>query len=204
MNFYIAKYKINKNLLKGKSQSDQLVSYTKIDPMDSLTKYYTFGGEKIETDFPQIRFIVKDIDNFMRFDVPFERPYLLFSDRFIKILNENNITNIQYFPTTIENNKTSEIISSYKIANIIGNVECVNFEKSTVQFAPKLKRKLIKSFEKLILDESMIPSDLQIFRLGEARYLTIVSEKFKNLCNENNIVGIEFFEVLEYKFPFNK
>jgi len=120
---------------------------------------------------------------------------LVFSVRLQNFLNDLMVNNIQYFDLDIIDPKAKRVYTDYKIANVVGLVDCVDKEKSELKYHVSGN---IKRIKKLILDESKIPAEMDIFRLPNRTVLTVVSERFKSAILEANITGCVFYKVEDY------
>ncbi len=120
---------------------------------------------------------------------------LVFSERLRDLLQNIAVDNIQYFDLDIVDPKTEDIYTNYKIANIIGLVDCVNKNESDLKY---FNSGNIKRIRKLILDEGKIPSELKVFRLSIRSTLTIVHQSVKDDIINAGITGCVFYKVEKY------
>ncbi len=120
---------------------------------------------------------------------------LVFSTRLRKVLNNNAVDNIQYFDFDIVSPKSNNVYTDYKIANIVGLVDCVDKNKSDLKY---FNSGNIKRIRKLVLDESKIPPELNVFRLSNRSTLTIVHQCVKDAVVNAGITGCVFYKVEEY------
>lgn len=124
-----------------------------------------------------------------------EVPGLIFSARLRELLHNLMVTNIQYVDLDLLDTSNSVISDSYKIANIVGVADCVDREKSNLTYFDDGDIKFIK---KLVLDYSMIPSDLKLFRLANDRTLPLVHQTIKNAIVGSGITGCVFYRPEEF------
>jgi len=102
---------------------------------------------------------------------------LVFSDRLRELLGSTKVNNVQYFDFDIYDPKSSMVYENYKIANVVGLVDCVDKDKSDLKY---FNSGNIKRIRKLALDESKIPPELKIFRLSNRSTLTVVHQSIKD------------------------
>lgn len=120
---------------------------------------------------------------------------LVFSTRLEKLLNGKGVDNIEYYDFEIVNPKSGQKYSDYKIANVVGLVDCVDEGKSDLKYFDDGE---IKRINKLVLDESKIPQELRIFRLAKRPILTVVHQSIKEVIVEAGITGCVFYKPEEY------
>ncbi|VAW62787.1 hypothetical protein MNBD_GAMMA11-1029, partial [hydrothermal vent metagenome] len=102
---------------------------------------------------------------------------LVFSDRLHELLGSTKVNNVQYFDFDIYDPKSNKVYENYKIANVVGLVDCVDKDKSDLTFYDD---GVIEFIDKLVLDESKIPPELKIFRLSNRSTLTVVHQSIKD------------------------
>ncbi len=124
-----------------------------------------------------------------------EIPGLVFSDRLCQLLHNMMVTNVQYFPLAIINPAQGDTINDYKIANIVGVVDCVNRELSDLEYFDDGD---IEFVNKLVLDEGAIPSDLDIFRLAGRTTMVVVSQVLKDAIVGSGMTGCVFYKPEDY------
>lgn len=124
-----------------------------------------------------------------------EIPGLVFSNRLCQLLHNMMATNFQYFPLAIINPMTGETIEGYKIANVVGVVDCVNRETSDLEYFDDGG---IEFVNKLVLDEDKIPSELDVFRLSGRTTMVIVSQVVKDAIVGAGLTGCVFYRPEDY------
>lgn len=80
--------------------------------------------------------------------------------------------------------------SGYFAANIIGLCECVDKEKSDLEYFGDGEE--IDHIHSIVLDESQIPEELKIFRLKSYPDLIIVHESIVEAINKAGLTGFNF------------
>jgi len=172
----------------------EIVTFTSLDPIERLTRYYTEGGVRLSEQLPLITFSVANFSGLHDRDSLWAgAPYLVFSERLRNVLTNVGVNNLQYFPACIKNLQTSELDNSFMIANIIGVVFCLNWERSSVVRDSEFPDG-VETITSLSLDTSKIPADLQLFRLGELSTVLICSSKVKDAVTSAGINGVKFIE----------
>jgi len=119
---------------------------------------------------------------------------LVVNTKIKKLLSTSGVDNIQYFDAVVENSVTGEVSDDYKIANIIGIVNCIDYDNSELEYFPDGG---VMFFDKLVLDENKIKG-LLIFRLYDFLPIIVVHKKIKEIFEKNSISGIKFYLPEEY------
>ena len=88
---------------------------------------------------------------------------LLFSKKLIQVLNGCGVDNIQYFDANVTYEPTGEKVD-YKVANVIGAISGVDFDKSDLLLTRKGN---VLGIEQLVFDESKFEGQ-KICALGDA------------------------------------
>ncbi len=120
----------------------------------------------------------------------------VFSEKLRGLLQGLSVDNIQYFDLDIVNKKNGISYTDYKIGNIVGLVDCINKDLSDVEY---FNDGGIEFIDKLVLDETKIPSELKKFRLLNRTTLTFVHQSIKDAINESDITGCLFYKPEEYQ-----
>ena len=88
-------------------------------------------------------------------------------------------------------------INEYFIVNVIGKIECVDFEKSDVEINEVFG--YINAYKSLVLNEDKIPPHTDIFLLGEnISKFVIVSKRLKNAIEAAELTGFIFVKPEDY------
>ncbi len=120
---------------------------------------------------------------------------LVFSSRLRELLDGMGVDNIEYYDFEIVNPRNGKKYSDYKIANVVGLVDCVDRGKSDLKYFDDGE---IKRINKLVIDESRIPSGMRIFRLANRPILTFVHQSVKEAMESAGITGCVFCSPGEY------
>lgn len=149
-------------------------------------------GARIQVAVPPIR-IVRDEDSQGRLTDNQLAPGttgLLFSSRLRQLLASNGVQNIDYYPVEIENSLDATRSDDYQLANLIGRVGCVDFDKSELQMHPRTGS--VEFIDSLALDETKI-GQLRMFRTAEHAQVIVVHEDVRNACVAASVTGVVFF-----------
>lgn len=159
-------------------------------------------------------------------------PGPVFSINTKTLLEKKEITNIEYYQLTLidefpESKKKANNYdkpnpikyTDYFIANVVGLVDCVNHEKSVLEYfyPPELRNQPEESEEekknnpfadenpndidfitKLVLDESKIDPALKVFRLKDQPNLLVFHEDIVKAIRKERLSGFVFVPVSEY------
>jgi hypothetical protein len=117
------------------------------------------------------------------------------SAKAISVLEEAGVDNIEYFPVKIKDWDTGKIDNSYKIANIIGLIDCLDREHATLRTFDDGEVSSLRRYK--LLEQKIVHSDRKkdpplVFRLGEFRYHVLAHESVKAAFEKNGVTGSEF------------
>lgn len=124
------------------------------------------------------------------------------SEKVQKLLSQLAAGQVELHPFIFNYGETE--ISEYKIVNILNQIDCADIEKSDIDFEDydnnNIGTGLIYTINELILNTSLIPSDLNIFLLGRSiEPVIIVHEKLKNQIEELSLSGFIFCPPEEFQ-----
>ncbi len=115
------------------------------------------------------------------------------SKKFRDVMKEIVGENIQYLDINIINNKTKEEDNTYKVVNVTKHLKALDLKNSVYDFF-ELDDEKILSVEKYALKQDVIKND-NIFKLNDETIPIFVSEKIKDIIQENSLIGFQFLEV---------
>jgi len=115
---------------------------------------------------------------------------LLFNKKVKKIFNDAGVDNIQYFEARLVNTDSGEINDDYVIANIVGKIDCLDYEKSELELDQDGSIEYIDSLS--IKNEDSVDYG-NIFRLSAFHPVVVVSPLIKEEMENNKITGIRFY-----------
>lgn len=112
-------------------------------------------------------------------------------------LVSEEVKNIELLPVTILNHKGRIASKNYFIMNPIGVVECIDLEKSVVEWN-LIDTNLIDGCEQVIFKEDFISEDCKIFRPKFWPYLIIIRNELAEKLVGAGFTGLYFRNPLEY------
>lgn len=179
----------------GRDQCPEIINYTRLDQDDIVNFYYTHRGAPLQKPLPEITFLVNTLEGLYQQDSLWAGlPYMVFSPKLREALIGAGVTNIEYYPVKIKNRETGEIISDYKIANIVGLIACMDKEHSVYVPDPKIPDRM-KNITRLVLDISKIQEGHLLFRLAERRTIVLCHQSVRDMLLSKGITGVRFIEV---------
>ena len=111
----------------------------------------------------------------------------------------------------------SKTYDNYHIANIVGIIDCIDHETSELEYfvprqeipddIPEEMKKVLKEkqedkdidfIRKLVLDESMIPDDIKIFRLKDCPRILVFKEEIVKAIRVEGLTGFVFIPLEKY------
>ncbi len=118
------------------------------------------------------------------------------SPRLVSLLADMGIQNVQYLPITIIDRKTKNKETSYRIANILGAICCLDLDNSDYRRAPGSTVFLRVSEFRIHTDKIVALPGMRepplLFRLGEFKWHILVHESVKEACTKAKISGLKF------------
>jgi hypothetical protein len=125
----------------------------------------------------------------------------VWSPKAISVLEAMGVDNIQYFPIDIDTGKGVE--KSFKIANILGLINCLDRKHAKIETFPDDDE--ILSLERYrILEDKIKPVGKRkkpplVFRLGEFPSHVLAHESIEKAFEENGITGAEFISTEKFE-----
>ena len=124
--------------------------------------------------------------------VPNNLSWLIFSDNAVRII-EKTATEAEVFTVSISSETSKDKIQA-NVVNILTSISAMNWEKSDyVSWDDDPKD--IKVIRKLVINNLAIVNKPDVFRLEESKNFIIVSEKFKQEVERNNLKGFGFWKI---------
>lgn len=175
-------YVIVKSSNKAEHYDSEIVKGELIENWDKDIKFeYNVEDGKILSDY-----LVSD------------NGWVIVSKKFRDVVKEIVGENIQYLDINIINSKTKEEDNTYKVANVTKHLEALDLENSVYDFF-ELDDEKILSVEKYALKQDVI-KNCNIFKLKDETIPVFVSEKVKDIVEENSLIGFQFLEVKVVQF----
>ena len=110
----------------------------------------------------------------------------LFSDALKEAMDQFPVNNVDYFPIELEDPSTNEIETGYWLANVVGQIDCLDASRSTIIDRPSGARGRLESF---YIDPQRTQGQ-QIFRLAEQPALIIISQDLRKYLLSLSLSGI--------------
>lgn len=123
--------------------------------------------------------------------------WLVVSNKFIELTEKYSKDLIEYLPVDIKDRKTNLISNNYKAMNIINVIDdAIDLEKTNyIKILGDVEEgRCLLGATKYVLKEKQIKGN-HIFKSSDDILRVFVSEKIKNLIEENNITGFYFHNV---------
>lgn len=121
---------------------------------------------------------------------------LVISARLRDTLARAGVTNIDYYPCRLTNLADGTVSDDYQVANVIGQIACVDRAASDLEMHPKRPDE-IEFINSLVLDEHAIAGPL-MFRLAEFQQLVVAHDQVKDACTSAGITGVKFYRPEEF------
>ena len=121
---------------------------------------------------------------------------LVFSGRLRRVLDEVGVTNIDYYPCRMRNPLDGTSTDDYRVANLIGEIACVNRPKSDLEMDPDDPQQIM-FINSLVLIEDAI-GEASMFRLAEQKQVIVAHDRVKDACQAVGITGVKFYAPEEF------
>lgn len=126
----------------------------------------------------------------------------LYSPKMVTTLQECGVQNIEYYPAVVVNHENGERIETYRAANIIGTIACLDVENSDVTYSTS-SDKIIDVEEFSLLEDKIVATpDMDceplLFRLAEVDAIIIAHSIVVDHFEAAGITGIKFTDPQEY------
>lgn len=120
--------------------------------------------------------------------------FRLFSRKFIDLLKDLGVDNIEYLPAEVVDTQSGKKLD-YSVANILGRINALDEAASDFVFSSSGK---LIGVDKMVFDEKRIEG-LTIFMLGEIPLLSVVHCSVKEAVEANGLTGFVFLSEDEYE-----
>jgi len=122
---------------------------------------------------------------------------IIASGRLTKTLREIGGPSVEYLAADIIDHKGRIASSEYSIVHPIAPLDCLDRAKSKVKESKILPGK-IDSVKRLVLDETRIPPDRQIFRIQGLWSLILVRPSLADALDAGKFTSLEWLPVSDY------
>jgi hypothetical protein len=112
----------------------------------------------------------------------------LFSTNLKNAMTEFGVDNIDYFPVELTHSKTKEVHNNYWLVNILGSIECIDKENSTLVPRPSGAEPRVENF----WVDPVRAGDRKIFRLEEKCTLIVINQELRNFLKSQEIYGVRW------------
>jgi hypothetical protein len=119
------------------------------------------------------------------------------SPRAKAVLDAAKVGDVEYLPVKIVNHKGRLAASDYLIVNPPSVVECVDIEASEVKWN-RLQKDLIRSCERLVIDDTKVPRRVQLFRPKHVPFLLVVRRALAERMTGSGLSGMAFRELSDF------
>ena len=164
---------------------------------DDITDFYDnriSKGEYIDCWDNDIKLKYNEDDgNILSDFLAIDNGWIIVSKKFCNVMHEILNENIQCLGIKIINETTNEENNTYKILNVTKHLDALDLDNSVYDIF-QFGEDRVLSIEKYALKKTIIESN-NIFKLDNETIPVFVSEKFKQVVEENNLIGFQFIEV---------
>ncbi len=109
-----------------------------------------------------------------------------------RIIEELDIESVEFLQLTLFDHKMNPANKEYYIMNLVGGIDCIDMDKSEYKMNRLVKGR-IKFLDKLVLDESKIPTEAKIFRLSAKPNEYIIHDDVRKTFEQNGITNFKLF-----------
>jgi hypothetical protein len=160
-------------------------------------------GEKFRTPPAEISMVAED-------EIPSELSDMLlakvelhvYSPKLMATMASAGITNLEYFPITVVDQKRGVTRTDYRAANILGSVACLDVKNAELdEFSDGSGYSTVEEFD--LLEDRIVPlpgmkSPPLLFRLGEFKFHVIAHQSLKDAFERDGITGARFIPTQDY------
>ncbi len=118
-------------------------------------------------------------------------PYLAISEQVLQILNDSGETFFELFPLRIVAKRQCSQFTMV-VLNLLDNVPCLNRELSNYSLD---EDGLVARIDRLVIDETQIPPERLLFRLGEKADLILARHVLVEQLQRSQVRGVQFHPV---------
>lgn len=126
----------------------------------------------------------------------------VFSPKLVAALEEAGVKNIDYYPAKIVDHETGAVTDTYRTANVIGRIACLDEQNSVCTYASG-DNSLLDIEEFSIHEHKISPTpemdgDPLMFRLDEVESIILVHASVREHLERAGITGVKFTEPEQY------
>jgi hypothetical protein len=116
------------------------------------------------------------------------------SQRLVDLLQSRAAVNNEFLPVRIINHKGRRVREAYFIAHQIHLQRCIDEENSAFE-ANEINPELISEVERLVVDDSLVPPDVRLFRMGRYPFIPLVERSLAEEIAAQSFSGVRFDEI---------
>jgi hypothetical protein len=143
----------------------------------------------MHADFPNDLVLVDNMQNLHRLAVT--------SARLKEAIERRGAANIEFLPITIIDHKGRPASKDYFIVHSVGLVDCIDREKSVYKNDVIIPGNM-SSVKRLVIDETRIPPDREIFRLEGFREVLVVRRDVADALDDEKFTGLTWQRIQDY------
>ena len=157
-------------------------------PMKNFPKNASFA---MDPNFPKAIKLADCVHNLGR--------HIVVSKRLKEFIKKTAPPKVEYLPVSIINHKGKIASRDYFILNPVGVEDCIDLDKSDIQWNALDPEKISACFE-MVIDEKRITHGATIFRLKYYPTKVLVKRELADMILAGDFIGIHFIEIedLEY------
>src|SRR5262249_59683198 len=110
----------------------------------------------------------------------------------ITVLEEMGVDNLEYFPVQIKHKKAKDVEKSYRVANVVGKIDCLDKKHAKFTTFPDEDEISYLSKYKIFEDKIQPKAGKKpplVFRLGEFTYHVLAHESVKKAFEKAGLSG---------------
>ena len=181
-----------KLMLDGEDCDDYIFA----EPCTDVEDQYMFCKGKVVEEWKPVQFVC----DMKKGDVATENlgnsnGWEIFAEKALKQFGDIIEGDIQLLPVKVVDKETEQEVEKYFIMNVLPFLDALDLENSVYEyFDIEGRREKWLSVIKYGLKEKKL-GEHNIFRLRESPMALFVSEKFKNIAENNKMLGFQFLRV---------
>ncbi|OAI16084.1 hypothetical protein A1359_08690 [Methylomonas lenta] len=144
---------------------------------------------RMHPDFPNDLLLVDNLLN--------SKMIIVASEKLKNEIESFHMPKVEYLKIGILDHKNRIASDSYHIIHPIDPVDCIDRSQSIFE-EDLIDPESIDSFKRLVIDETQVPSDRQIFRLKGFWDITLVRRKLAETLTDKGFSGLDWLEIPDY------
>ena len=181
-------------LLQGSHREGDIFVREYEDPADFSEDY--LDGNPYPTDSPPARLFYRSSRERNTDWLPGTSSIPIVAGRFRDVVTQYEPENLAFYPVELICRETSECDNSFYFMNILGNISCLDQDRSRFRRSAAAPQ-VILSIDELVLAESMI-NQRHLFRMKEFDILIFVTALLRHAMEHAELSGVRFVRLGEY------